>query len=171
MTFAPHSAKDVFQAVGQADSLPPPFRRRFARYYKILISSRAATISWWDRRFRLSPPAVAGVWLRLMLLLYYSSQLAKNGSYRGVRTLACNVGTHADVVPQAFLPVFRSVDIWWSGDADGQADSLPALVAAMLLGGAGGSPALASIPRKRNAASFGWQRAAKPPYRTSEMVH
>ena len=72
---------------------------------RILISSRRDA-PWWDRRFRLSPPAVAGVWLRLMLLLYYSSQLAKNGSYRGVRTLACNVGTRADVVAQAFLPVF-----------------------------------------------------------------
>ena len=66
-------------------------------------------------------------------------------SYRGVRTLACSVGTHADVVPQAFLPVFRSVDIWWSGDAGGQADSLPALVAAMLLGGAGDSPGVLSM--------------------------
>jgi hypothetical protein len=33
-----------------------------ALHYTILISSRAATISWWDRRFRLSP-----AWLRLLL--------------------------------------------------------------------------------------------------------
>jgi hypothetical protein len=40
-----------------------------AKYYKILISSRAATISWWDRRFRLSPQAAVGVWLRLCCLV------------------------------------------------------------------------------------------------------
>src|SRR5437016_2744691 len=34
-------------------------------YYKILISSRAATISWWDRRFACHRRAVTGVWLRL----------------------------------------------------------------------------------------------------------
>ena len=33
-------------------------------YYKILISSRAATISWWDKRFACHRRAVAGVWLR-----------------------------------------------------------------------------------------------------------
>jgi hypothetical protein len=55
-----------------------------------------------------------------------SSQLAKNffqmwaGVYCGVRTLACSVGTHADVVAQAFLPVFRSIDIWWSADDGGK---------------------------------------------------
>jgi hypothetical protein len=27
-------------------------------YYNILISSLTATISWWDRQFRLSPPAL-----------------------------------------------------------------------------------------------------------------
>src|SRR6266566_3972785 len=43
-----------------------------------------------------------------------------------------------------------------------------ALVAAMLRGGAGGSPALARVPRKRNAASSGWRRAAACP--SSEYV-
>jgi hypothetical protein len=37
----------------------------FTLCHNILISSRGATISWWDRRFRLSPPVIAGVWLRL----------------------------------------------------------------------------------------------------------
>src|SRR5260370_23085381 len=41
-----------------------PFGHRHL-YYKILISSRAATISWWDRRFACHRRAVAGVWLRL----------------------------------------------------------------------------------------------------------
>jgi hypothetical protein len=34
-------------------------------YYKILISSRAATISWWHKWFACHRRAVAGVWLRL----------------------------------------------------------------------------------------------------------
>jgi hypothetical protein len=38
-------------------------------YYKILISSRAATISWWDRRFACHRRLQAGVWLRLCSLM------------------------------------------------------------------------------------------------------
>ena len=39
-------------------------------YYKILISSRAATIAWWDKRFACHRRAVAGVWLRYAPLYY-----------------------------------------------------------------------------------------------------
>jgi len=44
-------AKKCVQAVGQAILPAAAFSGGAAWYYKILISSRAATISWWDRRF------------------------------------------------------------------------------------------------------------------------
>ena len=57
-------------------------------YYKILISSRAATISWWDRRFRLSPPAVAGVWLRLCRSVGQLCKLQRRFHRRSLRRAA-----------------------------------------------------------------------------------
>jgi len=52
---ADRGAQFVATAVGQADSLPPPFRRRFgcgyaAWYYMIFFLARRDD-SWWDRRF------------------------------------------------------------------------------------------------------------------------
>jgi hypothetical protein len=88
----------------------------------------------WSVHLQTEPRASASGFGCRYAALYYtlqnSSQLAKNffklwaGVFCGARTFACSVGTRADVVAQAFLPVSWRVD------------SLPDLVAAMLLGGA-----------------------------------
>jgi hypothetical protein len=62
----------------------------------LATSYYTAPISWWDRRFRLSPPARAGA---LVAARYYtphnSSQLAKNGQELSWRTHSCVQRRHS----------------------------------------------------------------------------